>query len=168
MYFPSCVCSCKMNLDYRHCIIKESWLHFFIQGKFMSVLSCIFNLLFGNCLIYSHFNLEWYQCKVASFSFPKTHFSQQLQKKIQDIYDPWDWNTSIYVFLLVVLKCWSLKNWMHSFEVSLGYESVDRSTFSMIPNIRQNFHNIIDLNLVIFVLPMILQIFKGAWGLSCR
>ena len=23
------------------------------------------------------------------------------------------------------------KNWMHSFEVSLGYESVDRSTFSM-------------------------------------
>ena len=24
-----------------------------------------------------------------------------------------------------------LKNWMHSFEVSLGYESVDRSTFSM-------------------------------------
>ena len=24
-----------------------------------------------------------------------------------------------------------IKNWMHSFEVSLGYESVDRSTFSM-------------------------------------
>jgi hypothetical protein len=25
----------------------------------------------------------------------------------------------------------SIKNWMHSFEVSLGYESVDRSTFTM-------------------------------------
>ena len=24
-----------------------------------------------------------------------------------------------------------IKNWMHSFEVSLGYESVDRSSFSM-------------------------------------
>ena len=24
-----------------------------------------------------------------------------------------------------------IKNWMHSFEVSLGYESIDRSTFSM-------------------------------------
>ena len=29
------------------------------------------------------------------------------------------------------LSCGLPKNWMHSFDVSLGYESVDRSTFSM-------------------------------------
>ena len=31
----------------------------------------------------------------------------------------------------VVRSTLSFKNWIHSFEVSLGYESVDRSTFSM-------------------------------------
>jgi hypothetical protein len=32
----------------------------------------------------------------------------------------------VFSFALMLFK-----NWMHSFEVSLGYESVDRSTFSM-------------------------------------
>ena len=35
------------------------------------------------------------------------------------------------VCLLYSIKIIIFKNWMHSFEVSLGYESVDQSTFSM-------------------------------------
>jgi hypothetical protein len=45
-------------------------------------------------------------------------------------------NCIIYVFMFCIpsdllRQSYLFKNWMHSFEVSLGYESVDRSTFSM-------------------------------------
>ena len=46
---------------------------------------------------------------------------------------------NVYLLSLLIWCCLDvfslgellIKNWMHSFEVSLGYESVDRSTFSM-------------------------------------
>jgi hypothetical protein len=45
------------------------------------------------------------------------------------------------------------KNWMHSFEVSLGYESVDRSTFSMKRGSTSTLHvkNVFHWNVTIYL-----------------
>jgi hypothetical protein len=41
--------------------------------------------------------------------------------------------TIVYQILQMIYNL--IKNWMHSFEVSLGYESVDRTTFSTWENV---------------------------------
>jgi hypothetical protein len=54
---------------------------------------------------------------------------------------------------------YSVKNWMHSFEVSLGYESVDRSTFSM--------KRTVDYLLLEITTPLIVYIWRRHGG-TCK
>jgi hypothetical protein len=98
-------------------------------------------ILFYNCTILC--NLYWFTC----WNHPSVHSINDLlqlpfYQLIYCFYNRMKFiretrmNCIIYVFMFCIpsdllRQSYLFKNWMHSFEVSLGYESVDRSTFSM-------------------------------------